>query len=77
MTALSEFSEKNIYAYYYDLPFEETLLRHSTKTVSFGEQDLRRWWKPKDYLDCIRETPITPSVTLEEAVRIVREAVRA
>lgn len=34
----------DIYAYYYDLPFEETLLRHSTKPnrFDFGEEDMRR-----------------------------------
>ena len=44
-----------IYAYYYDLPFEETLLRHSTKPnrFDFGEEEMRRWWKEKDFIGII------------------------
>ena len=47
----------NIYAYYYDLPFEETLLRHETKPNKdeFGESDMRRWWNEKDYIGIISE----------------------
>ena len=35
----------DIYAYYYDLPFEETLKRHETKAerFEFGEKEMRRW----------------------------------
>lgn len=42
--ALEEFGE-NIAAFYYDIPFEETLRRHETKTnrFSFGYADMRRW----------------------------------
>lgn len=36
---------KEIYAYYFDLPFEETLRRHQTKPNcrEFGEEAMRRW----------------------------------
>lgn len=42
--ALEEYGPANIYAYYYDLPFEETLRRHATKPnrFEFGEEDMRR-----------------------------------
>ena len=33
--AVRIFHEENIYAYYYDLPFEETLKRHETKDNRF------------------------------------------
>ena len=51
----------NIYAYYYDLPFEETLLRHETKPNKheFGESDMRRWWSEKDYIGIISEKILT------------------
>ena len=60
---------ENIFAYYYDLPFEETLRRHETKPnrFDFGEEDMRRWWKEKDYIGFIPEAAFGPDVTLEEA----------
>ena len=74
-TAVAEYGQE-IFAYYYDLPFEETLLRHSTKPNrnDFGEADMRRWWKEKDYLPNISETILTKEISLEDAVeRIARD----
>ena len=61
----------NIFAYYYDLPFEETLRRHETKPnrFEFGEEAMRGWWKEKDYIGFIPEKTFGPEVTLETAVR--------
>ena len=74
-TALAEYGE-DIYAFYYDLPFEETLLRHNTKPnkAEFGEQDMRRWWKEKDYIDIIPERIITKDISLEDAVALIEKA---
>jgi len=68
--AVSEYGG-DIFAYYYDIPFEETLRRHSTKPnrSDFGEEEMRRWWQEKDYLDIIRETIFGEEVTLEGAVK--------
>lgn len=66
----------DIFAYYYDLPFEETLLRHRTKPNrnDFGEEEMRRWWLGRDLLPMISETLLGPEVGLEEAVeRIYRQ----
>ncbi len=66
-----------IYAYYYVLPFEETLRRHSTKPNrdEFGEAEMRRWWQEKDLLSMLRETLFTAELSLEDAVeRICRDA---
>ncbi|WP_209305059.1 MULTISPECIES: hypothetical protein [unclassified Granulicatella] len=40
-----------IYAYYFDLPFNETLKRHETreKAKEFGVEVLKCWWIEKDY----------------------------
>jgi len=40
------------YVYYFDIPFEETVRRHATKPnkEDFGEQEMKEWWKDKDYL---------------------------
>ena len=48
----------DIYAYYFDIPFEETVRRHNTrdKKQEFGEEDMRRWWREKM---CIRDRPST------------------
>ncbi|MBR5545968.1 MAG: kinase [Clostridia bacterium] len=73
----AELFGKEIYAYYYDLPFEETLLRHQTKANhnDFGEADMRRWWREKDVLPMIPETILTQEITLEEAVEQIYQKV--
>lgn len=68
--AAEEYGVDNILAYYYDISFEETLRRHRTKPNrdEFGEEDMRRWWQEKDYLDNIKETVLGEDIILEEAV---------
>ncbi|GAB6708127.1 kinase [Streptococcus uberis] len=64
--------EKNfhVFAYYYDIPFEETLARHShrPKAKEFGEEALKRWWNDKDFLEIIPEKSFDKTVTLQEAL---------
>lgn len=75
LEAVKLFGE-NIFAYYYDLPFEETLRRHGSKAnrADFGEEDMRRWWKEKDYIGFIPEKTIRENVSLAEAVgRVLSE----
>ena len=50
----AELYGENLYAYYFDLPFEETLRRHQTKPnrAEFGEKELRDWWREKDFSGC-------------------------
>lgn len=69
-TALKEYGRENIFAYYYDISFEETLRRHQTKPNrgDFGEADMRRWWQEKDYLKNIEETVFKENISLEGAV---------
>lgn len=77
--ALEEYGQ-NIYSYYYDLPFEETLRRHGTKPNrnEFGETDMRRWWIEKDYLSSIPQTILKKELSLEDAVeRIYRDVTGA
>ena len=63
----------NIYAYYYDLPFEETLRRHETKPNrhEFGESAMRRWWSEKDYIGIIDEKIILQEMEQEETVEMI------
>lgn len=71
-TAIKEFNSE-IYAYYYDLPFEETLLRHETrpKKADFGEEDMRRWWNEKDFIGIIPEKTITKDMSFSETVDMI------
>ncbi len=71
-TAKEEFGE-NIFAYYYDIPFEETVRRHNTraKAHSFGVEDMKRWWNEKDFLGNIAEEIFTLEIRLEEAEDLI------
>lgn len=71
-TAVKEFSTE-IYAYYYDLPFEETLLRHQNKSNchEFGEEAMRRWWREKDYIGFIPEKTLSAEISLEDALEMI------
>ena len=76
--ALEEYGE-NIFSYYYDISFEETLRRHQTKPNrdEFGEADMRRWWREKDFLEVIPQTVLDEDVRLEEAVELIYGQVTA
>ena len=71
-TAVAVYGE-SIYAYYYDIPFEETMARHATKhnKFFFGEQEMRRWWRERDYIGFISEKSITSDLSLLEAVDMI------
>ena len=60
-----------IYAYYFDIPFEETLKRHQTKPNchDFGEEAMRRWWREKDFSDVLNEICITAEKDMESIVK--------
>jgi len=71
--ACLECFQENICAYYFDLPFEETLRRHQTKPNrnEFGENEMRRWWREKDYLPMIAETILTQELSFNEIVEMI------
>jgi adenylate kinase family enzyme len=64
----SNFDES--YIYYFDLPFEETLARHITKSNSheFGEKEMREWWNEKDYLGMPNEKILQMDMGVKEIV---------
>ena len=70
--AIQEYG-KDIYAFYYDLPFEETLRRHATKPnkADFGEQDMRRWWNEKDFINIIPEKIITKDLSILDTIDMI------
>lgn len=65
----SEYATEDIHAYYYDIPFEETLRRHETKPnrADFGLEAMREWWNEKDYIGYLPEKILTQAMTLEDA----------
>jgi hypothetical protein len=65
------------FAYYYDLPFEETLRRHASKPnrAEFGEAEMAEWFVERDLLGLPGEQIIGPDEPQERTVaRILAEA---
>lgn len=62
--------DTRVYAYYFDLPFEETLKRHQTKPNchEFGEEAMRDWWREKDFSDVLNEVSIISEKDIESIV---------
>lgn len=66
-----------ISAYYFDIPFEDTLFRHQHKPNAheFGEKEMRRWWNDKDFLTLISEKHLHKDLSLNEIVDMVYQDV--
>jgi len=60
----------DVYAFYFDISFGETLKRHATKSNAheFGEKEMREWWKDKDYLGIDNEHIITDEISESQVV---------
>ncbi|MBE5966095.1 MAG: uridine kinase [Lachnospiraceae bacterium] len=69
---LREFNH-HIFAYYFDIPFEETLIRHQQKPNAheFGEKEMREWWNDKDFIDIIPEVSLHKDLSLNEIVDMI------
>lgn len=70
-----------IYAYYFDIPFEETMRRHEERhESSFGEEKMRSWWNSwwnaKDYIGFISERAFTSQMSLEDEISIIMDNVK-
>lgn len=62
-------SSTDTYFYYFDISFDETLKRHATKTnVSFGEEEMREWFRNNDHSGFANEIVIPESNTFDETV---------
>lgn len=68
---------KEIYAYYFDIPFAETVKRHHTRNATFSSERMRSWWNEKDYIGFIPEQSFTAKMTLEEELNKVLNDVGA
>lgn len=60
----------NVYSYYFDIPFEETVRCHQTrgKCQEFGEELMRQWWREKDFSPFLKEELITGEMTADYIV---------
>lgn len=63
------------YVYYFDIPFEETVRRHRSKSVDFSESKMREWWCEKDYLGAKNEVLIGESMNEDEITNMIFENV--
>ncbi|MFE5242407.1 MULTISPECIES: AAA family ATPase [unclassified Streptomyces] len=64
------------HAYYLHVPFEQTLVRHATKSIAdeVGEPELRSWYREMDLLPGAIETVIGADSSLTSTVdRIMRD----
>jgi adenylate kinase family enzyme len=70
---LIRFFNQKTYTYYFDLSFEETVTRHnsSSKKMEFGEDSLRAWWNPKDYLGVDGEMILTNDMSQNEVLKLI------
>lgn len=61
------------FVYYFDIPFEETLRRHSTrsKSAEFGEEEMKNWWREKDLLGVPDERIIDHVQSADEIVAMI------
>lgn len=61
------------HAYFWEIPFEESLRRHATKpkAAEFGEAEIRGWWYGTALVDGLDETRIGVEHTLDETIQLV------
>lgn len=73
LSNLIQFYNQKTYTYYFDLSFEETFKRHnsSSKKIEFGEDSLRAWWNPNDYLGVEEETILTNDMTQNYILKLI------
>ncbi|QUR94266.1 AAA family ATPase [Macrococcoides canis] len=70
---LKEYTQKfESYAYYFDISFEETLLRHQNKVdVNFGKEEMEQWYIKNDVLGIKNEKIILEKYTIEDTVSLI------
>lgn len=76
---LLELFRDEIYAYYFDIPFEDTLARHQQKPNAheFGEKEMRGWWNERDLLRIIHEELLHRELSLNEIVDNIYQDVKS
>src|SRR5699024_8173728 len=70
---LIQLYDQKDYTYYFDLSFTETVIRHNSrdKVMDFGEESLRAWWNPNDYLNVDGETILTSDMSQDDVLKLI------
>ena len=70
LTTLIDDHSGRAFAYFLDVPFPETLRRHTTKTgtLNYGEAEMRQWYRALDLLPGGIEQVIPAESSLEDTV---------
>jgi hypothetical protein len=70
LTALIGDHAGRAFAYFLDVPFDETLRRHATKagTLNYGEAEMRQWYRGRDLLAGGIEQVISAESSLDDTV---------
>jgi predicted kinase len=77
LTALISDHADSAFAYFLDVPFEETLRRHATKSgvLKYGEEEMRSWYRGLDLLPGGIEQVIPADSAMESTVsRLMADA---
>lgn len=55
--------------------FEETFIRHKTRpnASDFGESEMRKWWREKDYLKIIPESIVDKDMNEETIINKIKD----
>lgn len=66
---------ENNFFFYFDIPLEETFRRHQSKPNKdeFGEQEMRRWYKEHDFLNCVKEILIPENYSFIQTVEFIKD----
>ena len=62
-----------VHVYYLDISFEETLRRHNlrNKNNDFGEEEMKEWWREKDYLGVVNEKILNEKLSEDDLVNFI------
>jgi hypothetical protein len=71
LCALIEDQAGRCFAYYLDVPWDETLRRHALKpqAAEYGEREMRAWYRERDLLPGGLERVVPASSSLDDTVR--------
>lgn len=73
LLSLIKYFDHNAFVYYFNLSFDETVKRHSSreKVNEFGYEELQRWWISNDYLGYEGETTFTDTMSKDEILSVI------
>ncbi|MGX7024220.1 AAA family ATPase [Vagococcus hydrophili] len=61
-----------VYAYYYDLSYEETTKRHDTKKeTDFNHSQMKDWFVPHDFIGIENEVILSDEISKKDALKLI------